>query len=170
MFDQDNNIVIITGGQLRCKNIRWLASIKIIILCGSLYPAPRATVSNLVSKVIIVELLKNRISRKENKKYEIKRRKAFLVFLGHLPFTALTFMFFIFTFGFIRGDLSFIWWYDGSLIREVVKKRIFYGQADCKGCPPAPLQSAFCEFWILIVWCVQKSGVFWSKNTVLSPF
>ena len=53
--------------------------------------------SNLVSKVIIVELLKNRISRKENKKYEIKRRKAFLVFLGHLPFTALTFMFFIFT-------------------------------------------------------------------------
>ena len=121
--------------------------------------------SNLVSKVIIVELLKNRISRKENKKYEIKRRKAFLVFLGHLPFTALTFMFFIFTFGFIRGDLSFIWWYDGSLIREVVKNGYFTVWLTARVVPPPPYSQFFVNFEFLL-FGVSKNQAFFGPKTL----
>ena len=45
------------------------------------------------------------------------------------------------------------------ILREVVKKRIFYGQADRKGWPPALLQSDFCDFFGCVKnWCslVQK--------------
>ena len=47
------------------------------------------------------------------------------------------------------------------IIRRVVKERVFYGQADCKHCPP-PLQSALCDFFLVYFWpfimiiCVQK--------------
>ena len=34
--------------------------------------------------------------------------------------------------------------------RGVVKKQYSYGQADCKGIPPPPLRSAFCDFFVLL--------------------
>ena len=47
-----------------------------------------------------------------------------------------------------------------SQLREVVKKRIFYGQAGRKGWPSPPLRSAVREFF----WCVHKKRCLVQKH------
>ena len=55
-----------------------------------------------------------------------------------------------------RERCLFHWKIFQQMIRGVVKKRTFYGQADCKG----PLMVSFSSF-VVLLWC---------KNTVFSKF